>query len=249
MKKRSSLRRVPELVTRPAFHGLSENEIGRAADIHDDQERKRSVQGPDTEAQDLSPPDHNFRHAMRGRSIQTGHSRRYGLHKQAQGLALSNGHILRLWRQSAGRWPQVGSACPSGYSSSRTSGRLGRWRTLCPPAGRRAWAPTASRPDAKADSRCRHALRDFRPSPTAAAHSNCSRRPQGCTELLLLAHGFTIAQMSRLCAQPRWHCKQVRQRSRSKPLKRGASSPPNQGLVVDRVEAAMAAFAKIWRPE
>jgi hypothetical protein len=54
MEKRSR-RRVPELVTRLAFQGLSENEIGRGADIHDGQERKRSVQGPDTEAQDLSP--------------------------------------------------------------------------------------------------------------------------------------------------------------------------------------------------
>jgi hypothetical protein len=76
--------------------------------------------------------------------------------------------------------------------------------------------------------------------------ASCS---QGCTESLMLAHGFTIAQMSSLCAQPRRHCKQVRQRSRSKPLKRGASRPPNQGLAVDRAEAAMAAFAKSWRPE
>jgi hypothetical protein len=43
------------------------------ADIHDGQEPKRSVQGPDTEAQDLSPPDHHFRLATRGRSIQMGH--------------------------------------------------------------------------------------------------------------------------------------------------------------------------------
>src|SRR6516165_7051696 len=40
------------------------------ADIHDGQEHKRSVQGPDTEAQDLSPPNHHFPLATRGRSIQ-----------------------------------------------------------------------------------------------------------------------------------------------------------------------------------
>jgi hypothetical protein len=33
-------------------------------------EHKRSVQGPDTEAQDPRPPDHHFRLATRGRSIQ-----------------------------------------------------------------------------------------------------------------------------------------------------------------------------------
>src|SRR5215468_1894514 len=40
------------------------------ADIHHGQEHKRSVQGPDTEAQDLSPPNHHFPLATRGRSIQ-----------------------------------------------------------------------------------------------------------------------------------------------------------------------------------
>src|SRR5215469_458605 len=39
------------------------------ADIHHGQEHKRSVQGPDTEAQDLSPPNHHFPLATRGRSI------------------------------------------------------------------------------------------------------------------------------------------------------------------------------------
>jgi hypothetical protein len=43
------------------------------ADIHDGQEHKRSVQGPDTEAQDLSPPNHHFPLATRGRSIQSCH--------------------------------------------------------------------------------------------------------------------------------------------------------------------------------
>src|SRR4029450_13746814 len=41
------------------------------ADIHDGQEHKRSVQGPDTEAQDQSSPDHHIRLATHGRSIQT----------------------------------------------------------------------------------------------------------------------------------------------------------------------------------
>ena len=38
------------------------------ADIHDGQEHKRSVQGPDTEAQDQSSPDHHIRLATHGRS-------------------------------------------------------------------------------------------------------------------------------------------------------------------------------------
>src|SRR5262249_898643 len=45
------------------------------ADIHGGQEHKRSVQGPDTEAQDLSPPNHHFPLATRGRSIQMCHNR------------------------------------------------------------------------------------------------------------------------------------------------------------------------------
>src|SRR6266481_5093850 len=40
------------------------------ADIHDGQEHKSSVQGPDTEAQDQSSPDHHIRLATHGRSIQ-----------------------------------------------------------------------------------------------------------------------------------------------------------------------------------
>jgi hypothetical protein len=35
------------------------------------------------------------------RRTASGHSRRYGLRKQAQGFALSKGHISRLWRQRA----------------------------------------------------------------------------------------------------------------------------------------------------
>ena len=42
MEKRSR-RRIRDLVALAASQGLSENEIGCAADIHDGQERKRSV--------------------------------------------------------------------------------------------------------------------------------------------------------------------------------------------------------------
>ena len=48
------------------------------ADIHDGQENKRSMQGPDTEAQD-HPPFVQIRLATHGRSIQTCHERKCGL--------------------------------------------------------------------------------------------------------------------------------------------------------------------------
>ena len=51
MEKRSR-RRTRDLVTQAASQGLSENEIGCARIIHDGQEHKRSMQGPDTDAQD-----------------------------------------------------------------------------------------------------------------------------------------------------------------------------------------------------
>jgi hypothetical protein len=41
------------------------------ADIRDGQEQKRSIQGPDTEAQDQLSPDHHIQLATHGRSIQT----------------------------------------------------------------------------------------------------------------------------------------------------------------------------------
>ena len=44
------------------------------ADIHDGQELKGSINRPDTEAQDQPSPNHYFRLATRGRSIQMGHS-------------------------------------------------------------------------------------------------------------------------------------------------------------------------------
>jgi len=40
------------------------------ADIHDGQERERSTQGPDTEAQDQQSSDRHFWLATHGRSIQ-----------------------------------------------------------------------------------------------------------------------------------------------------------------------------------
>jgi hypothetical protein len=43
------------------------------ADIHDGQEHKPSVQGPDTEAQDQSSPDRQIQLATHGRSIQKCH--------------------------------------------------------------------------------------------------------------------------------------------------------------------------------
>jgi hypothetical protein len=54
------------------------------ADIHDGQEQKRSIQGPDTEAQDLSSPDHHIRLATHGRSIQMCQVRTLGASCQAQ---------------------------------------------------------------------------------------------------------------------------------------------------------------------
>src|SRR5262249_37873298 len=50
------------------------------ADIHDGQEQKRSIQGPDTEAQDQPSPDHHIQLATHGRSIQ---SATIGVAKQA----------------------------------------------------------------------------------------------------------------------------------------------------------------------
>ena len=44
------------MATHLAFQGLAENEIGCARISIVAQEHKRSVHGPDTEAQDRSPP-------------------------------------------------------------------------------------------------------------------------------------------------------------------------------------------------
>jgi hypothetical protein len=43
------------------------------ADIRDGQEQKRSIQGPDTEAQDQLSPDHHIQLATHGRSIHKCH--------------------------------------------------------------------------------------------------------------------------------------------------------------------------------
>jgi hypothetical protein len=39
------------------------------ADIHDGQEQKRSIQGPDTEAQDQASPDHHIQLATHGAAV------------------------------------------------------------------------------------------------------------------------------------------------------------------------------------
>jgi hypothetical protein len=195
MEKRSR-RRVPELVTRPAFQGLSENEIGRARiSMMASNATFRSRAG--YKAQDLSRPAAGpYRRIIRVGAAYT--SKRKDLrcqtatscafgdkalfwqvsrlkrtpvaaraeqpnptpasllppvhtdrlcqpHDKARPFALAflEGRGIARLAERRGRWPQVGSACPSGYSSSRTSGRLGKWR--CSPAGRRAWAPLLRR--------------------------------------------------------------------------------------------------------
>src|SRR5215213_2066122 len=50
------------------------------ADIHDGQEHKPSVQGPNTEAQDQSSPDHQIQLATHGRSIQRCQNRKSSAH-------------------------------------------------------------------------------------------------------------------------------------------------------------------------
>ena len=58
-----------------ALRGRDANEIERARIIHDGQELKVSINRPDTEAQDQPSPNHHFRLATRGRSIQMGQQR------------------------------------------------------------------------------------------------------------------------------------------------------------------------------
>jgi hypothetical protein len=69
MEKRSR-RRIRDLVALTAIQGLSENEIGCARISMMARSRKRSIQGPDTEAQDQPSPDHHIQLATHGRSIQ-----------------------------------------------------------------------------------------------------------------------------------------------------------------------------------
>ena len=64
MEKRSR-RRTRDLVVLVASQGLSEN---GGADIHYGQDHKRSMQGPDTEAQD-HPPFAEVRLATHGRQM------------------------------------------------------------------------------------------------------------------------------------------------------------------------------------
>ena len=77
MEKRSR-RRIRDLVALTAIQVLSQNEIG-CARISDGQEQKRSIQGPDTEAQDQPSPDHHFQLATHGRSIQKCQEQKFAL--------------------------------------------------------------------------------------------------------------------------------------------------------------------------
>ena len=70
MEKRSR-QRVRDQVAHMAFG--AESRIRARADIHDGQELKGSINRPDTEALDQPSPNHHFRLATRGRSIQLGH--------------------------------------------------------------------------------------------------------------------------------------------------------------------------------
>src|ERR1700693_4348037 len=72
MEKRSR-RRTRDLVALAASQGLSQNEIGCARISMMARSTNGSVQGPDTEAQDQSSPDHQIQLATHGRSIQKCH--------------------------------------------------------------------------------------------------------------------------------------------------------------------------------
>ena len=228
MEKRSR-RRVPELVTRPAFQGLSENEIGRARiSMMASNATFRSRAG--YKAQDLSRPAAGpYRRIIRVGTAYT--SKRKDLRCQtATSCAFGDKalfwQVSRLKRTSVAaraeqpirRQPHFCRPCtPIGYASRMT--KLARslspsskaaaspaWpnaaaggrksvvhvhRAIAARGGgegaarwtARVGAPTASRPDARADSRCRHPLSDVRPSPTAAARSRTaspSRRCRAC---------------------------------------------------------------------
>jgi hypothetical protein len=62
------------------------------ADIHDGQEHKRSMQGPDTDAQDQPPPFTQIRLATHGRSIQMGQNRKYSLRADVFRSSPDSGH-------------------------------------------------------------------------------------------------------------------------------------------------------------
>ena len=75
------------------------------ADIHDGQGHKRSMQGPDTEAQD-HPPFVQIRLATHGRSIQTCQERTHEPEQAAAlqlSFALSWSQALRFEHESCGR--------------------------------------------------------------------------------------------------------------------------------------------------
>src|SRR5262249_42231565 len=97
------------------------------ADIHDGQEHKRSVQGPDTEAQDLSPPNHHFPLATRGRSIQkcqdqTSHTDNVGRLRETT-LRRSPLRYASDWRQDIDTAPaalRMTSSTTSGFDNMGT---------------------------------------------------------------------------------------------------------------------------------
>ena len=62
------------------------------ADIHDGQEHKRSMQGPDTDAQDQPPPFFHIRLATHGRSIQMGQTEKNSVGANVFRVTSENGH-------------------------------------------------------------------------------------------------------------------------------------------------------------
>src|SRR3984893_17479477 len=118
------------------------------ADIHDGQERKRSVQGPDTEAQDLSPPNHHFRLAMRGRSIQSGQSRRTSAATAWPDVRFTSDSVAKVGRVARlGPFFEfliVGFAFPSGKTDKPPPSTLTPRMLLALAAHDRGIWPTAS---------------------------------------------------------------------------------------------------------
>jgi hypothetical protein len=86
------------------------------ADIHDGQEHKRSMQGPDTDAQDQPPPFVQIRLATHGRSIQLGQyakcSRRVNVFRIA-----SDSRPSLAWRPHPNHGLRPPSARPIGCSA------------------------------------------------------------------------------------------------------------------------------------
>ena len=147
------------------------------ADIHDGQEHKRSMQGPDTEAQD-HPPFVQIRLATHGRSIQMCHFRthasqqskpysitfvRAGEHRCRQIEAERLGgfqidHQLVLWSASAPA-DQPASLRPLSARSWAMQERPQRQRPLRPKLGRSCRAVLAgASASVKSDAKCPRCL-------------------------------------------------------------------------------------------